>query len=573
MHTKILEKFWLPLGIFIFALVLRVFLLGDIPWGFQWDEASYAYNAYSIMLTGKDEWNISHPLFLKAFGDYKPALLSYAMIPFFKTFSVSEFSARLPVVLLASLGIVGFYFFLKKKSGVFAAIVGAVVLALSPWHMHYSRIAFDPMVSLSFMLMGLAFFGEVKSLKKRLLGILFFTIAMYTYNSARVFIPVLIILHEVFLYPKKELKKYLQSNGVVIVVAALSIAVILASTLTSSAGDRARKVFFWDAQVATSEVEQGIYRSVVTGLPFIRVFHNKGIYISNTFITQYMSHFSPEFLLKNNNQSPAFSFSHAGYMLSVFIPFLLLGLFSKKRKGLWWFFFVWLIASPIPSSLSISAPNGNRALLMLPALSYFIVLGIEIVFELLQKVPTVVLSGSIRVGIIGILIFANLVYLRDYYLFFPEESEAYWHGFYSEAMVDLYAQKDDYNQIYISEGDTQVYIFLAWYNLINPEVVQAAAADRDVNSINGIGQLENFSITTIKEPEAPCLLKKENVLVISSEPDGVVLPEKVFTPDKMYYHLTRYLPKDKVALRVYDSNKVTETQKAALQRLCVDDLE
>ena len=44
--------------ILLFALVLgfllRFLLLANIPPGFNWDEASVAYNAYSLAQTGRD---------------------------------------------------------------------------------------------------------------------------------------------------------------------------------------------------------------------------------------------------------------------------------------------------------------------------------------------------------------------------------------------------------------------------------------------------------------------------------------------------------------------------------------
>ena len=42
-------------GIILFAAVLRFWQLGQIPPSLYWDEASLGYNAYSILLTARDE--------------------------------------------------------------------------------------------------------------------------------------------------------------------------------------------------------------------------------------------------------------------------------------------------------------------------------------------------------------------------------------------------------------------------------------------------------------------------------------------------------------------------------------
>ncbi|MCB9800893.1 MAG: glycosyltransferase family 39 protein [Pseudomonadales bacterium] len=544
-------------------------MLGHIPWGFQWDEASYAYNAYSILKTGKDEWGVSMPIFLEAFGDFKPALLSYLMIPFFTLFSVNEFFARLPVVLLASLGVVAFYYIVKKHTTSFSGALAAVIMAITPWHMHYSRIAFDPMVSLSFLLIGLAFFQEIHAYKKRLIGIFFFLLAMYTYNASRFFVPLLIVVHECFFTYSGNVKRYFQENVAVFLAGGLSVLLIFVATFGSSAGDRARTVFFWNKDVAHAQVEKGIYRSVVTGLPLIRVFHNKGIYIFDLFFTQYLSHFSPGFLFPHSNQSPAYAFYEHGSLLYFFIPFLFLGLMFGKKDSTWWFFLAWLLVSPIPSSLTNGAPNGNRALIMVPALVYFTVVGIVFLYEAIAKKLHPVFSWAIWLGIVFGMVFNVALYLRDFYLLFPEQSEPYWHGFYSEAARDIYVKQHGYDNVFMSETDTQVYIFFAWYNLIDPVHIQSLAETREHGNINGLGRVENITITTVKSNVAPCMLKKENSLLISAASDGEMFPNGI-KPVKEYYHLTRYQPQDQLALRVYDSTQFDETERSLVMKLCDD---
>ncbi|MDO9028471.1 MAG: 4-amino-4-deoxy-L-arabinose transferase, partial [Candidatus Roizmanbacteria bacterium] len=65
----------------IFSLGLRVYKLGSIPSGILPDEASFGYNAYSVLKTGKDEHGVSYPLTFKAFGDQKLPAYVYSLIP------------------------------------------------------------------------------------------------------------------------------------------------------------------------------------------------------------------------------------------------------------------------------------------------------------------------------------------------------------------------------------------------------------------------------------------------------------------------------------------------------------
>lgn len=55
----------------ILAITTRFIFLKKSPPGFYVDEASFGYNALSIMETGRDEHGISYPVYFKAFGEYK----------------------------------------------------------------------------------------------------------------------------------------------------------------------------------------------------------------------------------------------------------------------------------------------------------------------------------------------------------------------------------------------------------------------------------------------------------------------------------------------------------------------
>ena len=75
---------WILVAILILAAVLRLYRLADFPAGLNADEAALGYNAYSLLLTGKDEHGHSWPVNLESFGDFKPAGYAYLLIPFIK---------------------------------------------------------------------------------------------------------------------------------------------------------------------------------------------------------------------------------------------------------------------------------------------------------------------------------------------------------------------------------------------------------------------------------------------------------------------------------------------------------
>ena len=63
--------------ILISSGLIYFYKLNSIPNGFYVDEATVAYNAYSILLTGKDIFAQPYPLLFRLLGSYTPPLFIY----------------------------------------------------------------------------------------------------------------------------------------------------------------------------------------------------------------------------------------------------------------------------------------------------------------------------------------------------------------------------------------------------------------------------------------------------------------------------------------------------------------
>ncbi|RJQ25349.1 phospholipid carrier-dependent glycosyltransferase, partial [Candidatus Parcubacteria bacterium] len=96
------------------AALLRLYQIGNVPPSPDWDEVSLGYNAYSIMLTGRDEYGELLPVIMRSFDDYKPALYSYFIIPFIKIFGLNTISVRLPSVVFGIIAVIATYFLTKE---------------------------------------------------------------------------------------------------------------------------------------------------------------------------------------------------------------------------------------------------------------------------------------------------------------------------------------------------------------------------------------------------------------------------------------------------------------------------
>ena len=160
----------LLLLILALGLLLRLWEVGNVPPSPDWDEAALGYNAYSILLTGRDEYGQFMPLVLRSFDDYKPALYSYLIIPFIKIFDLNIISVRLPAIIFGVLAVFATYLLVKEilsiedkqgKSNKYKetlALLSAAFLSISPWHLQFSRIAFESSVAASFNIFSAFFF-------------------------------------------------------------------------------------------------------------------------------------------------------------------------------------------------------------------------------------------------------------------------------------------------------------------------------------------------------------------------------------------------------------------------------
>ena len=144
-------------AILIWAALVRLYRLADIPNGFSPDEASYGYNGYSFLLTGRDRFGHALPLFSDNFGDLIATSYMWLTAPAIALFGLGEFAVRLPAALIGTATVYALYRLGAVVAGRGAGLLAALLLAISPWHVQVSRYAErSPLLMLCFCL-GLFF--------------------------------------------------------------------------------------------------------------------------------------------------------------------------------------------------------------------------------------------------------------------------------------------------------------------------------------------------------------------------------------------------------------------------------
>lgn len=461
--------------ILVFALILRVWGIGSVPVSLFGDEVDIGYHAYSLLKTGRDYSGNFLPLHLKSLADYKPAFYAYSIIPTVAIFGVSPLGVRLPSAIFGVLGIYLFYLLVdlifKNKQ---LALLSAFLLAISPWHIHFSRWGSESIEMLTLYLVGLyCFLRSFEKNKLLILSSIFFALTPLTYHSAKVFLPLTLIVLG-FLYRKQIMKiqkKYLVYS---IVIFFLIIIPITWSTFFAGGTDRFQSTsIFRDLEV---EGKIGFDRVLDKKMGYgntTKLFHNKITYFGTIIANNYLKSFSTEFLFIKGDPNPRHTISGQGLFYKFEAIFLVLGLiflFIKpidlKLKA---FLIFWILAAPLPSILTDQGgEHAIRLLFLLPPLIILISLGVYYSYFIFSKQ-----LKNVFVGILVIVLFLSfLFYQHQYWVHYPWDSERWWQAGFKEAIQSVVSEGQKYDKVIISGADEPPLIFFLGWSQYPPSQFQ-----------------------------------------------------------------------------------------------------
>lgn len=516
-----MKKSWIIISIIVIAFLLRFVSLDKFPYGLNADEAALGYNAYSLIETGKDEHGASWPLVFRSFDDYKPPLYVYLTIPFLKVMGLNIWSVRLPSAIAGVLSVYILYLLVKNlfPNKKLLPEISAFILAISPWHIHFSRGAWEVNVSTFLVLLGTYLF--IKSLKKQKYFIFFvlsFALSLYTYHSARIIAP-LIALSLFAVYFKQLFNKNFQKTLIVGVIIGVLASLPIAFQLLSKEGQSrfsGVSIFADTGPLAWVEEMRRIDpnpNSLLTKIKYNRYSAYAGKYISN-----YFSHFSPNFLFINGDVIDRSRVPGFGQMLSILSPLLVLGLISSllKISQPSTIFLLWLLIAPLAASLTYQSPHALRAENMIIPLSFFAAQGVYYLIHLFEN--KVYIKYTFIFSFALALLFQLNSYLYSYFVIYPKEIPIAWQYGFDELIKYTDSVSSKYNKIVISTRYDQPYILAAFYLKYPPaklqkELVMSGRDNFGFSTGTSFGQYEFRKIDIDNELKA-----KNNLVVIADEP-------------------------------------------------------
>lgn len=351
-------------AIVLLAVFLRVYRIAKSPPGIDWDEASYGYNAYSILKTGADEWGNRLPIKFRAFGDVKPPLLVYLNIPFIAAFGLNTISVKLVSIAAGCLSVIMVYLLallLFKRRNI--AFLSALLMAFSPYGIFYSRIGIE-MSLFSFLTISTVYF-EVSYLKKKdsyslLFTLLFLALVFLSSHPGKILAPSLALLFLTVNYLATG-KSFKKSIPTIIFVFGLCIYLLVLSK--QSWYSRMQYVGIFGSNKSV-ELEIGEYRNHDENSIVSRLAHNKGTFYALRVLRNYSTHFTLDYLVHSSEPSVV-QVAFRGPLYTVQLPFYYLGLFllvvciirrwNHPDKFLYLILLLWIFAAPLPSTLTEGA--------------------------------------------------------------------------------------------------------------------------------------------------------------------------------------------------------------------------
>lgn len=549
---KLLKKTGLILTlILILAAALRLPLLDKFPGGITIDEAGQAYSAFSILKSGKDEWGDFLPLNPRGFGDYKPPLFMYILVPFVGVFGLSEIAVRLPSAIAGIFTVLITFFLVKDlfknpKLGLLASLF----LAISPWHVYYSRLGWESNIGLMFFILGTWLFLKGLDKGKILaLSALSFGLAGLSYHSFKLLVPLMVLsLIIIFWKQIKTLSKasIISTSTVVLVFVLILGYGFIFSGASRRAADQSILKEENLSSLRQNQVEDGLPQ------PLNRIVFNKYQFFVSKVTDNYLGYYSFDFLFgAHRSDGSILNFPSMGLLYIWQLPLLLIGIFyllrNKSKPGA--VLFAWSLLAPIPASLTQDYMHAGRAQALLPALTILSAIGLHAIFEIIKSQNTTRVLKILTMIIIVLSVFWRI----DNYLFhtFNKPLGGLVQG-YKEVINFTENNKNNYEKIIFTKGNSEPHAFVGFYAKIDPEEMQNASQVWKKFETDGFRFLDmtdyNLGKYEFKNIDINRDRHEKNALIVA-------------TPNEVPYPLTPKLEiknqGGKVMFVVFDTNEIS----------------
>lgn len=500
---------------------LRFYKLGSMPNSYTPDELAQGYTAYTILNTGKDEWGSSNWLSLRSFGDYKPPLQTLLMIPSIKLFGLTPFAVRFPNALLSVFTLILTYLISKilfKNDSV--SLISTLFIAISPWALPISRIALEAnlvifMVSFAMFLFIKA--NQNKSLILYVTSAIIFGMSIFTYHSAKIFTPIFLIL----LIVNQKTFNYKKHLSIFIIIFGLFYLLNFYQSNQIKI-NRTGDIAIFNPTDKWSYVSNSQFEITQNGLPYtiVKPFYNKLVYLYEAFSHNYLSYFSPQFLITQGAGETTYGMI-PGYGVLGLIPaiglifsvfFLIKSTVDKDKRNLY-FLFTTILIPPLITSIAKGQYSGNRVSLMMPFIQIISAYGLCLLFETISSK----LKMFFLITCVAIFTFLNFSFLIRY---FYQGKQILSQGMlYGHKEANEIIKNTSADQVIYSRKLSEPQAYVSFFQNINPKIFQKNSPswlEYESKNLSFLDQLGEYSLDKFifREINIPSDILLPNTLII-----------------------------------------------------------
>ncbi len=443
-------KLWL-LAIILLAAVVRLVALDRVPPGLATDEASNGYDAYSLLLTGRDQHGYLMPLVIRGLNDYRMPLFIYSVIPFVGLFGLTPVSVRMAAAFWGTLTVPIVYWLGVRTIGQRAGLIAALFCALSAWHISFSRIGLEGTLMVFGVTLAIALLWQWHTDHRDqwlILAGVVLGLSIYTYSTAKLFIPGLVLL--VVGFWAGDLRRHPRPALI-----ALSLLILLALPMIY-------------LTLRYPEQMQGRYDQIAIfrlGRPRLEALAE--------FFQLFAAHFSPDYVFVKGDADILQHPPLGGQLYWIQAPLLVIGLLlacqAKYRRAVL-FCILWLLWAAIPSALTEPSVAGSpSAWRNLPAV---------VPFQLLSALgvawawDTTRLKAYLRARVIGLLGIGLMVnaawFLYGYVTTYPRQVAGRFNDGMEQIVNQVQTLENGYPVVVFSDYFSWPYIYVLFFTRYDP---------------------------------------------------------------------------------------------------------
>jgi 4-amino-4-deoxy-L-arabinose transferase-like glycosyltransferase len=443
----------------LLALGLRLFRLDELPPGFYVDEAAIGVDAASLAATGHDLHGVAHPAIFEALEDWKHPIYTYVAVPCVRALGPTKLAVRLPAAILGTLTVIVLALLaLELGTTDVVALLAALLLAITPWHIQYSRMAWEA-VSLGFtavLALTLYFRARRKGGAARFaLAGAAFGLVLYSYTPAKLLLPAFMAgLVAIEVRDRRWVR--MVSDRVQKQAASAPTPLVLLVPVeppvprTAVRGKDALAFAVLLALVATPMVVAQVqhFHEIQVRFNALSVLNEEHPF--KAAFDSYTAHLQPRFLFWSGDANARQGWAGWGELLLATAPFVVVGLARvfMRRNAEDLILVAWFFIYPLGAALtSEGIPHASRSFLGVPLFCLLAAIGVGAALERLEGTGTKLLGLVLIVGaFLGNGALAYRFYVEEY----PTLAAPSWNAGVEELIATCEAKRGVWRHVQLT---------------------------------------------------------------------------------------------------------------------------